>query len=195
MGNLGSELQEQRVNAVERNSRRVDPNQEGRQNGTRFCNYCRTNGHTPSWFSQKIRDKELKRVENGRIAEKKVTLTQDCNRKRGPDHGSEQLTRGQDFQRRNQNYKNDGPTRKFPTSFKKFSPGPNFAYENNHSNNRRSHDQRPNQSINRNNANRSRNGSFINSNGNWRNNGKFFRSPSTQRKFSENSSYLQLKSD
>ena len=48
MKNLRSELQEHRVNAVERNSRTVDPNQKGRQNATRFCNHCRTNGHTPS---------------------------------------------------------------------------------------------------------------------------------------------------
>ena len=45
---LRSELQEHRVNAVEGNSRTVDPNQKGRQNATRLCNYCRTNGHTPS---------------------------------------------------------------------------------------------------------------------------------------------------
>ena len=34
--NLQSELQEHRVNAVEGNSRAVDPNQKGRQNATRF---------------------------------------------------------------------------------------------------------------------------------------------------------------
>ena len=48
MENPQSELQEHRVNAVERNPRTVDPNQRGRQNAIRFCNYCRTNGHTPS---------------------------------------------------------------------------------------------------------------------------------------------------
>ena len=42
--NLRSELQEHRVNAVEGNSRAADPNQKGRQNDTRLCNYCRTNG-------------------------------------------------------------------------------------------------------------------------------------------------------
>ena len=49
MKNLRSELQEHRVNAVEGNPRTVDPNQKGRQNATQLCNYCRTNGHTPSW--------------------------------------------------------------------------------------------------------------------------------------------------
>ena len=108
MKNLRSELQEHRVNAVEENSRTVDPNQKGRQNATRFCNYCRTNGHTPSWYRKKIRDEELKRIENERTPEKRVTFTEDYNRKRGPDHGSDQWTRGQDFQRRNNNYNSDG---------------------------------------------------------------------------------------
>ena len=107
MKNLRSELLEHRVNAVEGNSRTADPNQKGRQNATRFCNYCRTNGHTPSWCRKKIRDEELKRIENERTAEKKVTFTQDYNKKRGPAHGSEQWTRGQDFQRKNQNFTND----------------------------------------------------------------------------------------
>ena len=48
MKNLRSELPEHRVNAVEGISGTVDPNQKGRRNATRFCNYCRTNGHTPS---------------------------------------------------------------------------------------------------------------------------------------------------
>ena len=48
MKDLRSQLQEHRVNAVEGTATAVDPNQKGRQNATRFCNYCRTNGHTPS---------------------------------------------------------------------------------------------------------------------------------------------------
>ena len=117
MKNLRSELQEHRVNAVEGNPRTVDPNQKGRQNATRLCNYCRTNGHTPSWCRKKIRDEELKKIKNERTAEKKVNFTQDYNMKRGPDHRSQQWTRGQDFQRRNQNYNTDGPTRNFPTPY------------------------------------------------------------------------------
>ena len=52
MKNLRSELQEHRVNALE-NPRQPDPNHKGRQNATRFCNYCRSNGHTPSWCRKK----------------------------------------------------------------------------------------------------------------------------------------------
>ena len=196
MKDLRSELQEHRVNAVEGTSRQIDPNQKGRQNATRFCNYCRTNGHTPSWCRKKIRDEELKRIENERTAEKRVTFTQDYNKKRGPDHGSEQWTRGQDFQRRNQNYSNDGFRRNFPNTYQNFSPRPNVTYGNNRPNNGRPNDPRPNQSFNRSDENRSRNGSFNNQNGNWRNNGNFSRSPSTHtRDYSQNNSYRQLRGD
>ena len=190
MKNLRSELQEHRVNVVEGSSRTVDPNQKRRQNAKRFCNYCRTNGHTPSWCRKKIRDEELKRIENERTAEKKVTFTQEYNKERGPDHGSEQWARGQDFQRRNQNFTDDRFRRSSPNSYQNFSPRPNFTYRNNSSNGRRSFDQRPNQSFNRSYGNRSRHESFKNQNGNWRNNGNFSRSPSNPRRdFSQNNSY------
>ena len=130
MKNLRSEIQEHRVNAVEGNPQTVDPNQKRRQNATRFCNYCRTNGHTPSWCRKMVRDEELERIENEKTAEKKVTFTQDYNKKRGPDHGSEQWTRGQDFQKRNQNSTNDGFRRSSPQSLSEFSPRPNLSYWN-----------------------------------------------------------------
>ena len=69
--NLRSEHQEHRVNAVEGNTRPIDPNQKGRQTSARFCNYCRTNGHTPSWCRKKIRDEELRQIEKKRTAQKK----------------------------------------------------------------------------------------------------------------------------
>ena len=162
MKNLRSELQELPVNAVEKNPRAVDPNQKGRQNATRFCNYCRTNGDTPSGCRKKIRDEELKRSENERTVEKEVTLTQDHNKERGSDHGSEQWTRGQDFQRRNQIFNIDRPTTIFPTSYQNFSLRRNFGYGNNHPNNERLYDQRPNHSFIRSDRIRSRNGSFNN---------------------------------
>ena len=189
MKNLRSELQEHRVNAVEGNSRTADPNQKGRQNAIRFCNYCRTNGHTPSLCRKKTRDEELKRIENERTAEKKVTFTQDYNKKRGPDHGSKQWARNQDFQRRNYNFINDRFRRSSPNGYQNFSPRPNFTYRNNSSNDRRSFDQRPNQSFNRNDGDRSRHESFNNQTGNWRKNGNFSRSPSNPRRdFSQNNS-------
>ena len=194
--NIRSELQEHRVNAVEGNSRTVVPNQKGTQNATRFCNYCRTNGHTPSWRRKKIRDEELKRIENERTAEKKVTFTQDYNKKRGPDHGSDQCATGQDFPRSNQNYNNDGFRRNSPANYQSFSPRPKLAYGNDRPDNRKSYDQCPNQQFNRNDGKRSRNGPFNNSNENWRNNGNFSRSPATQRRdYSQNSSNCKSRSD
>ena len=74
MKSLRSEIQEHRVNAVEGNPRTVDPNQKGRQNATRFCKYCRTNGHTPSWCRKNIRDEGLKRIEKKELPRKKLPL-------------------------------------------------------------------------------------------------------------------------
>ena len=143
-----------------------------------------------------MRDEEIKRIKSERTAEKRVTFTQDYNKKRGPGHGSQQWTRGLDFQRRDNNYKNDGFRRISPNFYQNFSPKPNFAYRNNRPNNGRSFEQRQNQSFNRNDGYRSRNGSFNNSNRNWRPNGNFSRSPSTQRReFSQNNPYRQPRSD
>ena len=91
MKNLRSELQEHRVNALE-NPRLPDPNQKGRQNATRFYKYCRTNGHTPSWCRRKIRDEEIKKLQDAMMDEKRVTFTNDYNKRRGPSHGSGQFT-------------------------------------------------------------------------------------------------------
>ena len=145
MKKLRPELQEYRGNAVEGNLRKVDPNQKSRQNATRICNYCRTNGHAPSWCRKKIRDEELKRIEKERTAEQKLTFTQDYNKKREADHGSEQWTRGQNLQRRIENYNNDEFRRNSPTTYQNLSPWPNFAYGNNDPNNGRPYDQRSNQ--------------------------------------------------
>ena len=86
--NLRIELKEHRVNALEGNQRPVDPNQKGRQNATRFCGYCRTNGHTPIYCRKKMLDEGIKKLQNEATAEKKVTFTQDYNKRRGPSHGS-----------------------------------------------------------------------------------------------------------
>ena len=89
--NLQSELQEHQVNALEK-TRQPDPNQKGRQNATRLCKYCRTNRLTPSRCRKKIRDEEIKRVQDGKMAEKRLTFTNDYNKRRGPGHGSGQFT-------------------------------------------------------------------------------------------------------
>ena len=91
MKNLRSELQENRVNSLE-NPRQSYPNRKDPQKATRFRNYCRTNGHTPSSCRRKIRDEEVKKVQDGMMAEKRVTFTNDYNKHRGPSHGSGQFT-------------------------------------------------------------------------------------------------------
>ena len=86
--NQRTELKEHRVNALEGNQGPVGPNQKGRQNATRFCGYCRTNGHTPNYCRKKMRNEEIKKLQIEATAEKKVTFTQDYNKRRGPSHGS-----------------------------------------------------------------------------------------------------------
>ena len=93
---LRTEFKEHRINALEGNQRPVDPNQKGRQNATRLCGYCRTNGHTPNYCRKKIRDEEVRKLQNEARAEKKVTCTQDYNKRRGPSHGSGNWTRRND---------------------------------------------------------------------------------------------------
>ena len=86
--NLRTELKEHRINALEGNQRPVNPNRKGRQNATRFCGYCTTNGHTPNYCRKKMRDEEIKKLQKEATAEKKVTFTQYYNKRRGPSHGS-----------------------------------------------------------------------------------------------------------
>ena len=86
--NLRTELREQRINAVEETLKRVAPKQKRKQRATRFCGFCRTNGHTPSYCRKNIRDEEFKKFQNEATAEKKVTFTQDYNTGRWPSHGS-----------------------------------------------------------------------------------------------------------
>ena len=167
MKNLRIELQEHRVNVVEGTFKPVDPNQKGRRNATRFCHYCRTNGHTPSWCRKKIRDEELKKIENERTAQKRVTFTQDFSKKRGPSHGSGQWNNNQNSSFRTSPY-----------------------YGQDKQNRGRSFDRRSNQFLNRNDEHRSNDGNINNQSGTWRNYGNFSRSPSGQgRDFSQGNSF------
>ena len=92
MKNLCSDLQKHQVSALERAySRQPDLDMKGRQSTTRFFNSCLTNGHTPTWCRKKIRVGEIKRVQNRMTAEKRMTLTNDFSKHRGPSHGSGEL--------------------------------------------------------------------------------------------------------
>ena len=85
--NLRTEMKEHRLNALEGNQKPFDPNKKGRQNATRFCGYCRTNSHSPSYCRKRERDEEVKKLQNEATAEKNVTSTQDYNKRRVPSHG------------------------------------------------------------------------------------------------------------
>ena len=77
MKNPRSELQEHRVNALE-NPRHPGLNQKGLQNATRFCNYCRANGHTQNWCRRRMRDEEIRRVQYDMSLKRNVAPIWDC---------------------------------------------------------------------------------------------------------------------
>ena len=181
--NLRTELKEHRINALEGDQRPVDPNQKGRQNATRFCGYCRTNGHTPNYCRKKIRDEEVKMLQNEATAEKKVTFIQEYNKRRGPSHGS-----GKGTERNN----NDGammstsrsfttgnfrPSNQNPKNFRQNRPFERGDYTNNHSN--RYNDYRS----------RSQYLSDQNQSKNWGSKNNYSRSPSTSRQDSSSTDF------
>ena len=86
--NLPTGLKEHPVNAVGETQKSLSPNQRGIQNATRLCEYFTTNGHTPSFCRKKIREEEIKRLENEATIEKRVTFTHDYNKRRGNSHRS-----------------------------------------------------------------------------------------------------------
>ena len=184
MKNLRSELQEHRVSALE-NPRQPDPKQKGRQNATRFCNFRRSNVHIPSWCRKKIRDEEVKRIQDGMMAEKRVTFTNDYNKRRGPSHGSGQFTynntgnRNQAGRADTQQLTYDGATQ--------FHPRNNWGnpprYNTFNSGRGRPFNRYQNQFVSRNDDNEYRNGSSgAPSRGNWQNIGSNPRSPSGPRR-------------
>ena len=94
-----------------------------------FVDIVEPNGHTPNYCKKKIRDEEIKKLQNEATAGKKVTFTHDYNEKQGPSHGSgnwtgrndinrammltpRSFTRG-NFQPINQNSKNSRQNRPF----------------------------------------------------------------------------------
>ena len=62
--NLRVELQEHRPNAMKGNYRPWAPNQKEKQKPARFCTYCHKDGNTPKWCRKKIRDEEIRKLQN-----------------------------------------------------------------------------------------------------------------------------------
>ena len=172
--NLRTELKQHRINALEGNQRPIDPNQKARQNATRFCGYCRTNGHTPSCCRKKIRDEEVKKLQNEATAEKKVTFTQDY-KKRGPSHG---------FGNRAGRNDNNGALMSTPRSLTRRNFRPSNQNSNNFRQNRPSERRDdPNNNNDRYNDYRARRQyqSDQDQSRNWESNNNYPRSPSTSR--------------
>ena len=64
-------------------------NNKSRQNATRFCHYCRRNGHTLQYCRIKAFDDERKHQYNRENQQKKPTFTNDYNKRKGPNFGSQ----------------------------------------------------------------------------------------------------------
>ena len=84
--NLRSELKEYHVNAVAITSRTFHSDQQGRQNPTRFGNYCHKKGNTLNWCRKKMRDKEVRKIRSDMSSKRiinpvKNSFTEQFNRK------------------------------------------------------------------------------------------------------------------
>ena len=73
MRNLRTELQEHRVNCMEKIFRQwARTPQKRNQKTVRFCNYCHEHGHTPEWCGKKMRDEEKRRVQHNMSFNKNI---------------------------------------------------------------------------------------------------------------------------
>ena len=145
-----------------------------------FVDIARTNGHTPNYCRKKMRDEEIKKLQNETTAEKKVTFTQDYNKRRGPSHGSGNWAGRND---------NNGAMMPTPRPFNRGSFRPNNQNPNTSGQSgsfeRRNYPNNNNGRYNDYRA-RSRYQSDQDQSRNWGNNNNYSRSPSTSR---QNSSF------
>ena len=83
-------FKEQQVNQItQSNSRPGNPDNKSRQNMTRFCPYCRRNGHTLMYCRTKAYDDENKRQQTRNNQERRTVFTHDYNKRKGPNFGSQ----------------------------------------------------------------------------------------------------------
>ena len=86
---LTASFKEQQVNEItQSNSRPADPDNKSRQNITRFCPYCRRNGHTLMYCGTEASDDEIKRQQTRNNQERRTVFTHDYNKRRGLNFGS-----------------------------------------------------------------------------------------------------------
>ena len=143
---LSTLLKEQQVNALNQaNTRTNDVNKKSRQNATRFCHYCRRNGHTLQYCRIKAFDDERKRQYNRENQQKKPTFTNDYNKRKGPNFGS------QNYHNSNSQY-NSNPSQKYGNGYSPpYNRNQNFSNQNH--NNQSNSNQGQNQRTGQNNYN------------------------------------------
>ena len=73
--NIRAELQKHRVNTMKGNSRSWALTQKEKQK--RFCNYCHKKRHTPNWCRKKMRDEEIRRVQQDLSLKKNTAPTRE----------------------------------------------------------------------------------------------------------------------
>ena len=83
-------FKEQQVNQVTQSkSRPANVDNKTRQNMTRFCPYCRRNGHTLMYCRTKALDYQIKRQQTRNNQERRTVFTHDHNKRREPKFGSQ----------------------------------------------------------------------------------------------------------
>ena len=83
-------FKEQQVNQVTQpNPRPANPDNKSRQNMTRFCSYCRRNGHILMYCRTKAYDDETKKQQTRNNQDRRTVFTHDYNKRRGPNFGSQ----------------------------------------------------------------------------------------------------------
>ena len=85
-------LKEKQVNQVNQsNSRPAHVNDKSKQNITRFCSYCRGNGHALMYCRTKAHDYEIKRQQTRNNQERRTVFTHAYIKRRGPNSESSEL--------------------------------------------------------------------------------------------------------
>ena len=83
-------FKEQQVNQITQpNSRPANADNKSRQNLTRFCSFCQRNGHTLMYCRTKAYDDQIKRQQTRNNQEGRTVSTNDYNKRRGANFGSQ----------------------------------------------------------------------------------------------------------
>ena len=83
-------FKEHQMNQVNQSSSRpANADKKSRQKITRFCSYCRRNGHTLMYCRFKAYDDNIERQQKRNNQERRTVFTHDYNKRRGPHFGSQ----------------------------------------------------------------------------------------------------------